>query len=517
MPRTIRNLLLITAVSVLLGTACTSLKPPVKSAQTCFENNQQNYNQVLHCYQQEQASTPLNYRLVQKSTTDGIEQRYYELTSQQWSPQGIVTPEQWLHRVTITIPNNALNHHALLVINNGVRVAPQNASAPLSAPLLGNDFSEETIASIAKQTRTIIVSINSVPNQPLLYQGEDTPKSEDVSVAYTWQKFLESPQKNTFMPLQIPAMAAASRAMDLAEVELKPFSIKSFLVTGISKRGWTAWHTAIADKRVEGIVPFVFDALDFQAFMQHTYQSYGKNWPIALAPYYFAGIPQQQNTEAFDKLLQITDPIHYLKSPFAARLQIPKYIVNASGDDFFPADSANLYINQLPGETSLRVVPNSDHAGIRKHTEQSLVGVINRWQKAMPLPSINSELSSDNTLSLTFSEPPTQLIQWTANNPYARDFRYACGIQYDANPLTVPPATANASGAAATTVIATIPTPAQGWSASFVEARFGDGTIVTTPVTISPNTVYPDTAPPAFGKVCRTLAPPTTPTPQAAP
>jgi PhoPQ-activated pathogenicity-related protein len=47
-------------------------------------------------------------------------------------------------------------------------------------------------------------------------------------------------------------------------------------------------------------------------------------------------------------------------------------------------------------------------------------------------------------------------------------------------------------------------TPEQGWAATFLEATFADGFVVTTPVQIMPEH-YPTAAPPENGPTCKTL------------
>lgn len=49
-----------------------------------------------------------------------------------------------------------------------------------------------------------------------------------------------------------------------------------------------------------------------------------------------------------------------------------------------------------------------------------------------------------------------------------------------------------------------IETPEQGWTATFVEATFADGFVVTTPVQVLPDR-YPTAAPPETGPLCKTL------------
>lgn len=482
-------------ILVLACGACTTNLSKQQSAQACLTTIGNQFHRVLPCYHQAQAASPLFYNATGANVNSGVKIFSYDLTSQSWSPNDAVTPIYWSHQVNIFIPEHVASKHALLVINNGARGTQQ------SAEKTPTDFSAEVLQAIAQKTHSIIVAISNVPNQPLFYQGDSQAKSEDVSVAYSWTQFLNAPQKNAFMPLQIPMMAAISKAMDLAERELKPWDIHRFIVTGISKRGWASWHAAIVDTRVDAIVPFVFDALDFSKFMARTYQTYGHNWPIALGPYYQAGIPAKQGSPDFENLIDITDPLRYLDSDHGRRLSFTKYLVNASGDDFFAPDSARFYIHQLPGETSLRVIPNSDHFGVRPYTKDVLVSFINRFQNKQPLPTLTSRLMQDanqSFLSLRFSEQPVELTQWTAVNPLARDFRYACGIRYKATSIAL---TTVSSGS----VIVPLPNIDKGWLASFVEARFADGLITTTPVYITPDGTYPVTAPPNKGGACQTL------------
>lgn len=295
--------------------------------------------------------------------------------------------------------------------------------------------------------------------------------------------------------INIPMVTALSQAMRLAKKELTQWNINSFIITGISKRGWTTWLSAIADPDVEAIVPFAIDLLDIDASLEHIYQSYGGNWPITFYPYYQQGIDEKIKSPTFTQLRQIIDPLRYLNTIYQPRLAIPKYIINASGDDFFVPDNTRFYYSKLPGVKSLRIVPNMNHYSINQFAEESLVPFINRFQSKKTLPQLIG-LIHHHLLTVYFSEAPVKVVRWTANNPNARDFRYACGIRY--KPLTIDIPANNK-------ISITLNEPKTGWEATYIEATFNDGYVATSQVYITPDEKYPQTAPPSVNAACQTL------------
>ncbi|MCD3099836.1 PhoPQ-activated pathogenicity-related family protein, partial [Salmonella enterica] len=416
--------------------------------------------------------------------------RHYELLSQHWSPDDMVTPAQWRHNVDIYIPETAKEHHALVVVNNGI-----NYDKGVQITGKPGDFPQETLASISRDTNTIVISVSDIPNQYLTFQDDKKPLKEDESVSRSWALFMEAPEKRELMPLNIPMVTALSQAMRLAKKELTQWNINSFIITGISKRGWTTWLSAIADPDVEAIVPFAIDLLDIDASLEHIYQSYGGNWPITFYPYYQQGIDEKMKSPTFTQLRQVIDPLRYLNTIYQPRLAIPKYIINASGDDFFVPDNTRFYYSKLPGVKSLRIVPNMNHYSINQFAEESLVPFINRFQSKKTLPQLIG-LIHHHLLTVYFSEAPVKVVRWTANNPNARDFRYACGIRY--KPLTIDIPANNK-------ISITLNEPKTGWEATYIEATFNDGYVATSQVYITPDEKYPQTAPPSVNAACQTL------------
>ncbi|MBT2375386.1 PhoPQ-activated protein PqaA family protein [Pseudomonas fluorescens] len=461
------------------------------SAQACFEAVSQNFSEALNCYKQEQAAKPLSYTAQGTKQFEGVQLRRFKLNSQAWSPAGIVKNDNWYHDVEIYIPDNALTGKALLIGNNGTNIpGPNGRTSPPT------NFTQEMLLDIVRKTRTIAITVSDTPNQYLTFTDDNLPRREDSAVAHSWAFFLKNPEENTFTSLHVPMMEVFIKTMDLAEKELKQWEIDQFLASGASKRAWAAWLAAIADKRIIALAPLVIDILDMNNVLNHTYRVYGKSWPLAFKDYQQEGITQQRNTENFDKLERVEDPLRYLNSAYAERLEIPKYIVNSGNDEFFIPDNTRFYFDRLPGEKTLRVIPNTGH-DIKKFSVPVLIDLVNRLQAGRTLPKISSEMKSDGPnkmLSVHFSEEPVKLVQWVAVNPLARDFRFPCGTRYVGTEIhnynrhiQVP-----------------LSVPLQGWSASFVEATFADGVVASTQVNVLPDT-YPQNRPPEIEPGCKTV------------
>lgn len=472
-----------------ISPACLALSSPGEKYKTT------NLTHVISDYRMSLAALPLDYSLLENKQLPGVMLQRYKLNSQAWSPQGVVSPERWQNGVDIYLPDSARENNALVVINNG---SNNNGSG---SPVAPTNFSEEELTRIAVATRTVVISVSNVPNQVLSYQGVTTPLAEDDSVAYSWRLFIGDTQKYQNASLHIPMAASVSQAFRLAKKELAQHNITKFIVTGASKRGWAAWLTALSDPDVDAVVPFVMDLLDTKNSLEHMYQSYGKNWPVAFYPYYKQGVDQQIGTDEFASLMTLEDPLTYLNTDMGDRLKIDKYIINASGDDFYVPDNSHFYYDQLPGSKSLRVVPNSSHNGILSVAEQSLITFVNRFQEKQKLPEITEKVQNSGEgkkeLAVSFSEKPATVLQWTAMNPAARDFRYACDVKYNSVPVSL-------TGGNDTLSIPLTP-PDSGWQATYIEATFSDGYVATTQVYITPDDKYPETAPPSAGAACQTL------------
>jgi PhoPQ-activated pathogenicity-related protein len=440
-------------------------------------------------YRERQSRIPLLYWPFETVQIGDVEKRSFLLVSQKWPESGDAT--RWTHQVDVYIPSTEKSGDVLLVMNNGI-VRPSGQVSP------STDFTQSDLLDIADSAHMIVVSVSDVPNEYLQLPGDSQALKEDDLVAATWRHFLDDPAHNRTLPLHVPMAEAGVRAMDLVQRELGTLRARSFIVTGLSKRAWAAWLLAIGDPRVAAIVPYVM-GMHFQPLMSSINRNYGGGWPIALSPYYNAGVLGRYQQPVFGDLMAVDDPYAYLSTPYAWRLGIPKYIVNASGDDFFPPDVSRLYTADLPGETSERVIANSSHYGIKQHVHDTLIPVLRRWTQRQSLPTVRAKLWVDGDrlrLEAEASGSPQSATLWVAVNPDARDFRYACDVHYVPMPATMDHGN----------VVATFEKPKVGWSAAFVELAYADGFTATTPVYVYPDNVYPSSPPADKGGACKAIA-----------
>jgi len=95
------------------------------------------------------------------------------------------------------------------------------------------------------------------------------------------------------------------------------------------------------DERVIGIMPMVIDALNSEEITEHHFEVLGFFAP-SLEDYVKHGLfPHKIGTPEYQAVLAIEDPYDYRDR---ARLAIPKFLVNASGDQVLPAGQLPLLL-----------------------------------------------------------------------------------------------------------------------------------------------------------------------------
>jgi PhoPQ-activated pathogenicity-related protein len=310
-----------------------------------------------------------------------------------------------------------------------------------------------------------VAELRGVPNQPLRFEGEAEGRTEDALIAYTWDKYLRTGDER--WPARLPMTKSAVRAMDTvtafcATPEGGGAKVDSFVVAGGSKRGWTAWTTAAVDKRVVAVVPIVIDTLNVQKSGAHHYSAYGFFAP-SLQDYIDMKIPGWFGTPQYAALLKIEEPYEYRQ-----RLTIPKFIINGSGDEYFPPDNSKFYYDELPGVKYLRYVPNADHSLDGSDAGETVLACYAAVVREAKLPRFSSIFQGDDTISVHTQTAPTEVKVWQATNPTARDFRVeSIGRAWKGAALKP-----TREGQGEGLYNAKVSAPAKGWTAFFVELTF---------------------------------------------
>ena len=325
------------------------------------------------------------------------------MTSQTWRTAAEVDRPEWKHYLTVIRPDTVESDTSLLFIAGGATT--RAGKLPKTDAML---------ATFATRTKTIVTELRMIPNQPLTFFKDGVARKEDDLIAYGWRKFLDGGDEQWLA--RFPMTKAAVRAMDTVQAYAQSpeggrRAITKFVVSGGSKRGWTTWTTAAVDSRVVAIMPAVIDVLNMRPSMIHHYRAYGF-WAPAVGDYVTHGIMDRMGDPRFDTLLALVEPYSYRD-----RLTIPKYVVNASGDQFFLPDSWQFYFDDLKGEKYLRYVPNADHSLKGSNAPDSLLAFYGAIVKGVARPKFDWSAGKDGTLQITPETRPTKVDVLAGHQP----------------------------------------------------------------------------------------------------
>src|SRR6266540_52434 len=324
------------------------------------------------------------YELVGKTQGAGYTTFILKMTSQTWRSTAEIDRNVWWHWMIMVKPDEVKSSKSLLYISGG----NNNSAAPKDA--------DQQIIQIATATKSVVTELRMIPNQPLTFSDDKKPRVEDEFIAYTWDKFLKTGDE--LWPARLPMTKAAVRAMDTVIAFCGSEAggatkIDGFVVAGGSKRGWTTWTTAAVDKRVVAIVPIVIDVLNMEASMMHHYGAYGF-WAPSVGDYTAFRLMDWTGTPEYHALLKIEEPYEYRQ-----RFTMPKFIINATGDQFFVPDSWQFYYNDLPGVKYLRYVPNAEHSMRGSDAWMTLVACYNAILTGGELPQFDWKIEKEDRKS----------------------------------------------------------------------------------------------------------------------
>ncbi|MCK5861645.1 MAG: hypothetical protein KAH38_04110, partial [Candidatus Hydrogenedentes bacterium] len=360
----------------------------------------------------------------------------------------------------------------------------------------------EVLLQIAILTGTTVVHLKNVPSQPIVFSDEvvlpgtqdnstSVPlvlrqRSEDEIIAYSYDKFLKSFTDNNgsptfYWPLLFPMVKSVVKTMDMVEAVLP--EVDGFIVAGASKRGWTTWLTGAVDPRVKAIAPIVINVLNMPENLAHHKKVYGY-WSPAIYDYaqeqiFDRLLPSSDDTEITPEakaLLSYVDPYEYaLKGAYE---EMPKFLLNATGDEFFVPDTAELYLDELGPDTHMSYVPNVGHgmgeigSGTALTDSSNPIGMFVAWYMAVTQdkarPKLTYELRDDGRICTDVdpSNLPVHACLWQATSTGKRDFRdNVIGDAWEKTTLQL------RSGSYYITP--TIPAPAQGdYNAYFIQLEY---------------------------------------------
>ena len=346
-----------------------------------------------------------SWKLVHNNTTPLGTIYEIEVVSQEW--HGIT----WKHQLLICRAPGVNPMDSMLLWNSG--------GAP---SLAGSAFG----MSLSARIKAPVALLYGIPNQPLL-----DGKREDALIAETFVRFLET--RDASWPLLFPMVKSLVKAMDVLQAFSKEKwqqELKTFVVAGASKRGWTSWLTGVADPRVKAIVPVVIDTLNMGAQLEHQKRSFGA-YSEMIRDYTARGLVPLPKGEDARRLWSMVDPYFYRD-----RLKMPKLLIMGNNDPYWTVDALNLYWDGLLGDKWVSYIPNAGHdlrqAGVPKDEERlrshNALSAFTRHQlTGKPLPKLHWKHDDSNgkaRVVVTADPPPKAARLWLASAP-TRDFRKA--------------------------------------------------------------------------------------------
>jgi PhoPQ-activated pathogenicity-related protein len=318
----------------------------------------------------------------------------YNMTSQKWLDEDQVSKSIWWHMCGVIIPDEIADYERAWIFTEG------GSNRESTTPPDFNDPFNILGATVSANTGLIGAYVLNNPNSPIVFADDPTQRSrsEDRLIAWTWRSYLNNPEPNNEIVARMPMTKAGKRGMDMvAEVareKVPQSNINKFIVTGASKRGWTAMSIAAVDQRVEMCIPIVFTLLNMKENMIRHHQAMNGNWSFALEPYYDENVTMEVHNPKLEGITELEDMLNYKE-----RLTMPKLFILATGDEFFFAQDLDTYWHELPDPKYLLFNPNTQHILFPKYLAilETLQGFMISLSSGAPLPSIQWEKGTTET------------------------------------------------------------------------------------------------------------------------
>lgn len=353
------------------------------------------------------------WKVVGPVSGSGYHGAVLEMTSQTWKTDTEVPGhEQWKHWVTVIVPDKVSHTKAFLYITGGKNTDP----APNKAV--------ERFAKLAVETSSVVVELDDVPNQPLSFADESKGLVEDEIIAYLQARYAKTRDANQL--LRLPMVKSGTQAMTAAQQYLASdaagkLKVDGFVVAGGSKRGWTTWLVGAVDKRVVGIIPIVINVLSVNDTAIHHWRAMGYFSPALEDYVHYRLIPDQIGKPGLDGVNRIEDPLNYQDR--AQMRTIPKYVINAVGDEYFPPDNTRFGYHKVADPKRLRMIPNSKHSTNGTDIMESITSFYDAVLNRRAVPNYQWGVRPDGAIVVRSAVKPMEVYLWQGTNPKARDFR----------------------------------------------------------------------------------------------
>jgi PhoPQ-activated pathogenicity-related protein len=147
---------------------------------------------------------------------------------------------------------------------------------------------------------------------------------------------------------------------------------------------------------------------------------------------------------------------------------MPKYVINAVGDEYFPPDNTRFGYHKVADPKRLRMIPNSKHSTAGTDIMESITAFYDAVLNKRPVPSYQWGVRQDGAIVVRTAVKPMEVWLWQGTNPKARDFRVD-SIGKAFTPTRLQP---QKDGS----YVGRAPKPKAGFTAYFVELVYPSGT-----------------------------------------
>lgn len=330
---------------------------------------------------------------------------HWELTSEKKSDKGTtydirVTSLKWektiwTNRLLLFVPSHRTLRNTTILMLRGYN---------------GGNASIDTVRQISNITGAAVAELYGIPNEPI------DNRAEDQLLGYSLAKYMQTHDPNE--PLFFPMTKCVHRAMDVIQQlgHITKVDLDNFIIMGQSKRGATTWLTGASDKRVVGIIPLGYDALNLKQQIPYLIDTHQVGVPMQS----FQKLGLLDSIKKKDpwglKLADMIDPYTYRKS-----LNIPKLVIISTNDPYWSTNAVNLYWKKLPGPKSLLFLPNQGHSGQESNNRTLNTGLafVKSIGRNIPMPVVNANYNVEPGKIYVTTSPNQNAISatiWTATS-----------------------------------------------------------------------------------------------------